>query len=140
MFVKYFPIGENMGNPGKFKDNISWNGKKILMLKNFSLNWVLFSLTRNKLSQIGFLFSHLGNTFSHIEFYFHGWEKYPLSGLYFLGLTQFFHILGFILLDEEDCQRLFSWEELISQIGSDKYSIQNTFFQNGNYFSYFANW
>ena len=61
------------------------------MLKNFSLNWVLFSLTRNKLSQIGFLFSHLGNTFSHIEFYFHGWEKYPLIGLCFLGPTQYFH-------------------------------------------------
>ena len=86
--VKYFPTGENMGNPGKFWDNISWNGKNILMLKSFSSKWVLFSWLGKKLSHSGFLFSHLGNTFSHIEFYFHGWEKYCFnSGLYSIFLA-----------------------------------------------------
>ena len=86
--VKYFPTGENMGNPGKFWDNISWNGKNILMLKSFSSKWVLFSWLGKKLSHSGFLFFHLGNTFSHIEFYFHGWEKYSFnSGLYSIFLA-----------------------------------------------------
>ena len=103
---------------------------------------------------MGFIFLNRKKNYPIAGFYFLIWEThFPILSFIFMagkniplivGCTVFswlqelfsHTVLGFIFLDEEDCQRFFSWEELISQVGSDKFHVQ--FSQNGNYFSQIA--
>ena len=47
--VKYFPIGENMGNPGKFRDNISLQWEKYSDAQKLFLKLGFIFLTRKKI-------------------------------------------------------------------------------------------